>query len=255
MPNKTQTFKEAFAANRKAGKKEFTWNNKKYHTFTKEEEESGFGSTNKRGAPARKKVYEHWRNKFKDVTGFKKGGSIYQDGKETPDPTGTTQGESRNAVQLSQEDMQQMSDGAFKNANPADVVRFKQSKAGHMNARQAERAAIINRLMNSKDQQMQMQQAMQQKQMMEQLKLMEVRNQMLQQQNQLLNTKMQKQDMIDQARTIPSNLQKAMTSPKKRGGSNGKKRGKTMVVSSNMGTMKRGGSCGLPGGRHDRKKR
>jgi hypothetical protein len=90
--------------------------------------------------------------------------------------------------------------------------------------------------------------------MMEQLKLMEVRNQMLEQQNQLLNTKMQKQEMIDQARTIPSNLQKSMTSPKKRGGSNSsKRRGKT-VVSSNMGIMKRGGSCGLPGGRHDRKR-
>lgn len=74
MAKKEKTFKEAFAANRKAGKKEFTWNNKKYHTYTKEEEESGFGSTNKRGAPARKKVYEHWRNKFKEVTGYQKGG-------------------------------------------------------------------------------------------------------------------------------------------------------------------------------------
>jgi hypothetical protein len=36
-PKKSQTFKEAFRENRDAGKKEFTWNNKKYHTKTKEE--------------------------------------------------------------------------------------------------------------------------------------------------------------------------------------------------------------------------
>ena len=180
----------------------------------------------------------------------------YQKGKETPDPTGTTQGESRNAVQLSQADMKQMSDGAFKNANPEDVVRFKQSQASHMNPKQATKAAVINRLMNSKDQQMRMQQALQQQQMMEQLKLMQVRNQMLEQQNQLLNTKIQKDEMINQARTIPSNLQKAITSPKKRGGSNSSKRkGKTIIMSSNMGgVMKKGGQCGLPGGRHDRKR-
>jgi len=38
-------FKSAFAAARKAGEKEFTWNGKKYHTRTKEE-----------GAPAKRKM-------------------------------------------------------------------------------------------------------------------------------------------------------------------------------------------------------
>ena len=41
--------------------------------------------------------------------------------------------------------------------------------------------------------------------------LMQARMQMLQQQNQLLQTKIQKDDLINSARTIPSNNQKAMT--------------------------------------------
>ena len=39
-PGKAQTFSQAFAAARKAGKKEFTYKGKRYHTRTKEEEEA-----------------------------------------------------------------------------------------------------------------------------------------------------------------------------------------------------------------------
>ena len=53
---KSQTFKEAFRENRNAGKKEFTWNNKKYHTRTKEEEA-------KRIADAQKKTSENNKKK------------------------------------------------------------------------------------------------------------------------------------------------------------------------------------------------
>ena len=178
----------------------------------------------------------------------------YQKGKETPDPTGTTQGEITPGDRVS-------------NPSQQEMIKYQAGQGGRPSGREGltpspeqsgrlTKAAVINRLMNSKDQQMQMQQAMQKQQMMEQMKLMEVRNQMLQQQNQLLNTKMQKQDMIDQARTIPSNLQKAITSPKRKGGSNSpKRRGKTVVISSSMGgVMKKGGQCGLPGGRNDRKR-
>ena len=70
----------------------------------------------------------------------------------------------------------------------------------------------------------------------------------------------QKDEMINKARTIPSNLQKAITSPKKRGGSLGGSKKKVKILGSNGsiasmggggGQMKRGGACGLPGGRSD----
>ena len=188
----------------------------------------------------------------------------YQKGKETPDPTGTTQGEKRE--QMSAEDRANAAipphmKERFGRQQALEGMGVRGDISPNMNSKEATKAAVINRLMNSKDQQMQMQQALQQQQMMEQLKLMQVRNQMLEQQNQLLNTKIQKDEMINQARTIPSNLQKAITSPKKRGGSTkygkggAKRKGKTIIMSSNMGgVMKKGGQCGLPGGRHDRKR-
>lgn len=47
-----QSFKSAFAAARKAGKKEFTWNGKKYHTRTKDEEMKTTGGTRPKPRPA-----------------------------------------------------------------------------------------------------------------------------------------------------------------------------------------------------------
>lgn len=44
--SETLTFKQAFAQARKAGLKVFTWNGKKYHTRTKEEEEEKRGKQN-----------------------------------------------------------------------------------------------------------------------------------------------------------------------------------------------------------------
>jgi hypothetical protein len=53
---KTSSFGAAFAAARKAGKKEFTWNGKRYHTRTKEEDakyraaKANYGKTGKKVA-------------------------------------------------------------------------------------------------------------------------------------------------------------------------------------------------------------
>tara|TARA_R110002012_G_scaffold110196_4_gene254553 strand:+ start:1012 stop:1497 length:486 start_codon:yes stop_codon:yes gene_type:complete len=101
----------------------------------------------------------------------------------------------------------------------------------------------------------------QQQQFKQQMMLMQARNQMLEQQNQLLQTKIEKDDLINSARTIPSNNQKAMNSPKKRGGSTKfsmggtKRKGKVIIQESGMnGMMRHGGSC-LPGGRYSKKRR
>jgi len=102
--------------------------------------------------------------------------------------------------------------------------------------------------------------AIQQQQFQQQMRLMQARMQMLQQQNQLLQTKIEKDDLINSARTIPSNNQKAMNSPKKRGGSTkygkggAKKKGRAVFSQSMGGMMKKGGQCGLPGGRYSKKR-
>ena len=97
--------------------------------------------------------------------------------------------------------------------------------------------------------------AMEQQRFQQQLMLMEARNQMLMQQNQLLQTKIEKTDLINSARTIPSSNQKAMNTPKRKGGSTRYKNGggkKRMITIGGM--MKHGGSC-LPGGRYSKKRR
>ena len=97
--------------------------------------------------------------------------------------------------------------------------------------------------------------SIEQQRFQQQLMLMEARNQMLMQQNQLLQTKIEKTDLINSARTIPSNNQKAMNTPKRKGGSTKYKNGgskKKMITIGGM--MKQGGSC-LPGGRYSKKRR
>ena len=102
--------------------------------------------------------------------------------------------------------------------------------------------------------------AIQQQQFQQQMMLMQARMEMLKQQNQLLQTKIEKDDLINSARTIPSNNQKAMNSPKKRGGSTkyskggAKRKGRVVFSQSNGGMMRKGGQCGLPGGRYSKKR-
>jgi hypothetical protein len=99
------------------------------------------------------------------------------------------------------------------------------------------------------------QNAIEQQRFQQQLMLMEARNQMLMQQNQLLQTKIEKTDLINSARTIPSSNQKAMNTPKRKGGSTKYRKGggkKKMITIG--GVMKHGGSC-LPGGRYSKKRR
>lgn len=101
----------------------------------------------------------------------------------------------------------------------------------------------------------------QQQQFQQQMMIMQARLQMMQQQNELLKTKIEKDDLINSARTIPTHNQRSIQSPKKRGGSTkykqgGAKKKSRIVISQNMGgVMKHGGQCGLPGGRYSKKKR
>ena len=69
------TFKEAFAAARKAGRKTFTWNGKSYHTKTSEEveEEKYKGNKPKLGGyqPLNaKKMLEAFKKRQKKTGGF-----------------------------------------------------------------------------------------------------------------------------------------------------------------------------------------
>jgi hypothetical protein len=78
---------------------------------------------------------------------------------------------------------------------------------------------------------------------------MQMQNMLLQQQNELQKTQIQKMDLINSARTTKK-VQGAASSPKRRGGSNTKR--KIEIMSSSGGMMKRGG--GLPGGRFSKRK-
>jgi hypothetical protein len=166
----------------------------------------------------------------------------YQDGgsKETTDPTGTTQGEGGRQQQDRFGEQKAAQEQMFMNTISAQSQALHVTNA--MSEIEAQRTAV------------------QQQQFQQQMQIMQARMQMLQQQNQLLQTKIEKDDLINSARTIPSNNQKAMNSPKKRGGSTkygrggAKRKGKAIFSQSNGGMMKRGGQCGLPGGRYSKKR-
>jgi hypothetical protein len=77
----------------------------------------------------------------------------YQKGKETPDPTGTTQGEM--VPNPAQQEMMKYQ------AEQGGRPQMNREMRGMIPANnQMTKAAIVNRLMNQKDQQIQMQQAM-----------------------------------------------------------------------------------------------
>ena len=180
----------------------------------------------------------------------------YQKGKETPDPTGTTQGELTPGDTVPNPAQQALEEAGGPNMSAEQQMMMSQ---------QQDQNLMRSQIINMTEQELARRNAMRQHAIQEQLNLLKIKNQMLEQQNNLLQTKIQKDDMINKARTIPSNLQKAMTSPKKKGGSNSsKKRKKVIILGSNGsvattggggGQMRRGGSCGLPGGRHDMKRR
>ena len=231
---KPQTFNEAFAQNRKLGRKTFTWKGKKYHTKTKEEVEAGNTPIPPGREPRREGDPMHGPHR--------RGGSIprYQSRGETDQ---TSQGELASGDTVPNPSQQEMMQYGMNQSGPqGGAMRSVQQGPGG-NIPQNMQQAAMNQI--AQYQQQLHQQKQQQFQMM--LQELQVKNQQLEQQNQLLNTKIQKDEMINNARTIPSNLQKAITSPKKRGGSNNSKR--------MGGAMKKGGSCGLPGGRMDMRKR
>tara|TARA_R110002020_G_scaffold24074_4_gene79562 strand:- start:10704 stop:11231 length:528 start_codon:yes stop_codon:yes gene_type:complete len=169
----------------------------------------------------------------------------YQDGgsKETPDSTG--QGGAPPQVQ-----------NPLIQSNRADQKRVNDQIMMRTISSQNQALHITNAMSEIEAER----KLVQQQQFQQQMMVMQTRMQMLQQQNDLLKTKIEKDDLINSARTIPSNNQKAMNSPKKRGGSTkyskggGKKKSRA-VFSQSMGSMmKKGGQCGLPGGRYSKKR-
>ena len=108
---------------------------------------------------------------------------------------------------------------------------------------------------------MQMQKQKQQQQQQEMMMQMKMQNEMLQQQNELMKTRLEKLDAINSARTVKP-MPGAKNSPKKRGGGLKKaKRGKRVIFTeSGSGSMMRHGggmSCGrvLPKGRFSNMRR
>ena len=77
-----------------------------------------------------------------------------------------------------------------------------------------------------------------------------MQNMLLQQQNELQKTQIEKMDLINSARTTKKPVG-SVSSPKRRGGSNTKRK-KIEIMSSSGGMMKRGG--GLPGGRFSKRR-
>ena len=170
----------------------------------------------------------------------------YQDGgsKETPDSTG--QGGAPPQVQ-----------NPLIQSNRADQKRVNDQIMMRTISSQNQALHITNAMSEIEAER----KLVQQQQFQQQMMVMQTRMQMLQQQNDLLKTKIEKDDLINSARTIPSNNQKAMNSPKKRGGSTKfsmggtKRKGKVIIQESGMnGMMRHGGSC-LPGGRYSKKRR
>jgi|9_EtaG_2_1085328.scaffolds.fasta_scaffold00021_4 hypothetical protein len=92
-----------------------------------------------------------------------------------------------------------------------------------------------------------MQQQMQMQKMMMQMKL---QNEVLKQQNELMQTRLEKLDMINSARTTQK-IAGSQTTPKRYGGGN--KKTKTFIQGNAGNVMKRGG--GLPGGRFSKKRK
>ncbi len=99
--------------------------------------------------------------------------------------------------------------------------------------------------MQAIEQKQKMQQQMQMQKMMMQMKL---QNENLMQQNQLLKTQIEKNDLINSARTTKT-MNGPKSTPKRRGG-----RVKFPANGFAGNAMKRGGSC-LPGGAYSKKKR
>ena len=79
---------------------------------------------------------------------------------------------------------------------------------------------------------------------------MQMQNMLLQQQNELQKTQIEKMDLINSARTTKKQVG-ATSSPKRRGGSNTKRK-KIEIMSSSGSMMRRGG--GLPGGRFSKRR-
>ena len=99
---------------------------------------------------------------------------------------------------------------------------------------------------NAKMQAIQMQNM--QKMMME----LKMQNMLLQQQNELQNTQIQKMDLINSARTTKKPVG-SMNSPKRKGGIVRAKKGKRVeIISTGSSMMRKGG--GLPGGRFSKRR-
>lgn len=117
---------------------------------------------------------------------------------------------------------------------------------------------VANDSANRTAEMMSKQQAIQNQQFQQLMQQLEVKNQMLEQQNGLMQTKIQKDELINSARTTASANQRPISSPKKRGGPVAKPKFKVLgsngsqaTVGGGGGQMKMGGPCGLPGGRND----
>ena len=87
---------------------------------------------------------------------------------------------------------------------------------------------------------------------------MQMQNMLLQQQNELQKTQIQKMDLINSARTTNKQVG-ATNSPKRRGGTIKAKRGKRVEILSSGNMMRHGGGMGrkgkcLPGGRFSKRR-
>ena len=95
-------------------------------------------------------------------------------------------------------------------------------------------------------------QAMQMENMQKMMMELKMQNMLLQQQNELQNTQIQKMDLINSARTTKKPVG-SMNSPKRKGGIVKAKRGKRVkIISTGNSMMRKGG--GLPGGRFSKRR-
>ena len=95
-------------------------------------------------------------------------------------------------------------------------------------------------------------QAMQMHNMQKMMMELKMQNMLLQQQNELQNTQIQKMDLINSARTTKKPVG-SMNSPKRKGGIVKAKRGKRIeIISTGNSMMRKGG--GLPGGRFSKRR-
>lgn len=95
-------------------------------------------------------------------------------------------------------------------------------------------------------------QAMQMENMQKMMMELKMQNMLLQQQNELQNTQIQKMDLINSARTTKKPVG-SMNSPKRKGGIVRAKKGKRVeIITTGSSMMRKGG--GLPGGRFSKRR-